>query len=332
MFYADSVQPVKLSTPIVMLCVIGLLSGTVACKRHQESPAADPVPQAISLAPVSHRELDSYFSRQGYDWHTLNLGVPPIIVERFPGDFQELEAGDERKRLFFLSLLPMVLLVNDEISEQRATLIDLCKRYDRNEPLSPFEIRQVTTLAKGYKIDRDPLTDTQARSLLLNRLDILPPSLVLAQAATESGFGTSRFARLGNNLFGEMIFDGTEGIVPRHNPAEGAPPYKARAFPTLLDSLRAYVTNLNTHPAYQDLRIRRAELRARGKTIRGRELADGLLAYSERGNAYIRDIKSFIAVNRLSLLSEVTLRPLVSPAALPHPSSGKDPASQDRNR
>jgi Bax protein len=264
----------------------------------------------VSLEPASHQELNSYFSRHGYDWQTLDLGVPLIIVEKFPVDFQELEAGNERKRLFFLALLPMVLLVNDEISEQRTTLNELCKRYDLNETLSPLELNNVADLAKCYKIEHDPLADAQARTLLFNRLDILPPSLVLAQAAQESAYGTSRFARLGNNLFGEMVYDDTriQGIVPRHNPEDGVPAYRARSFPTLLESLRAYMINLNTHPAYQDLRIRRAELRARGLTIAGRELADGLLAYSERGDAYIRDIKTVIAVNRLSLLSDVALR------------------------
>lgn len=304
---------------LLFVCLLQLLS---ACKQQQASPTG-PVRTVVTLEPASHQELDGYFSRHGYDWQTLNLGVPLIIVEKFPVDFQELEAGNERKRLFFLALLPMVLLVNDEISEQRTTLIELCKRYDQQETLSSLELSHVAELAKCYKVERDPLTDAQARTLLFNRLDILPPSLVLAQAATESAYGTSRFARLGNNLFGEMVYDDPQlqDIIPRHNRKDGMPAYKARSFPTLLDSLRAYMINLNTHPAYQDLRIRRAELRAKGLTIAGRELADGLLAYSERGDAYIHDIKTVIAVNRLSLLSDVALRkssplePLLNPTS-----------------
>src|SRR5512133_887834 len=126
--------------PILALCAVGLLCGPTACKQHQAAPSAEPVRRVFTLDPASRQELDSYFSRHGYDWHTLKLGVPPIIVEKFPGDFQEMEAGDERKRLFFLSLLPMVLLVNNEINEQRSALIDFCARYDRDESLSPDEL------------------------------------------------------------------------------------------------------------------------------------------------------------------------------------------------
>ncbi len=260
------------------------------------------------VAPTSHSELNELFRRLNYDWNALSMGVPPLVVERFPDDYYNLNAGEERKRIFFLSLLPMVLLVNDEILSQRDKLRLLCEQSDRNEPLTDGELEFIIELADQYKVEGNPLVDPIARSLILNRIDILPPSLVLAQAASESAYGTSRFARLGNNIFGEMVFDGSQGIIPRHNPADGMPPYKARKFPTLLASLRAYMINLNTHPAYLDLRIRRAGLRARGSVIRGRELADGLLAYSERGDAYIKDIKTLIAVNRLSLLADVSLR------------------------
>lgn len=281
-----------------------LLSLVTACRRHPPTEVMPPAQPVETLSPATHRDLQAYFLQRSYDWDTLEQGVPPLLIDRFPDDLREVAAGDARKRLFFLSLLPMVLLVNDEIREQRTTLQAIFARYDRKEPVATADIEQVVALANLYKVERDPLTNALARMLLINRVDIIPPSLVLAQAATESAYGTSRFARLGNNLFGEMVFVGDDGIKPLGNPV----PYKARSFPTLVDSLRSYMLNLNTHPAYLELRVHRAAIRARGETPRGRDLANGLLAYSERGPAYIRDIKTVINDSRLSLLSDATLR------------------------
>lgn len=290
-----------------IFALLPLLFGLVGCQNDQEnfssidsatSTALDSASRFEAISPQSRHDLSRYFLEYKYNWNTVKHGVPPLIVEKFPEDFYELAAGSERTRIFFLTLLPIILLVNEEIAAERDTLLELFSRHDRHEPLNKSELELIATAANGYNVDRDPLTDRRARLLLLNRLDKIPPSLALAQAASESAYGTSRFTRLGNNLFGEMVFTASaEGIMPLNRP-EGAK-YRARVFPTLLDSLRAYMHNLNTHPAYQELRQIRAEIQMRGEDVRGMELARGLQSYSTRKEAYVDDIRAIIRANNL---------------------------------
>lgn len=292
----------------VIFALLSLLFGVAGCQNYQKnfssvdsaSPltALDSQRRFETISPQSRHDLYRYFLDYKYNWNTVQHGVPPLIVEKFPDDFYELAAGPERTKTFFLTLLPMILLVNEEIIMERNALLELFARHDRNDFLSTSELEQIAAAAQYYKVKRDPLTDRRARLLLLNRLDKIPPALALAQAASESAYGTSRFARLGNNLFGEMIFSANgDGITPLKRP-EGAK-NRARVFPTLLDSLRAYMLNLNTHPAYQELRQIRAELQMRGENVRGMALAKGLLSYSTRKEAYIDDIRAIIRTNNL---------------------------------
>lgn len=292
---------------IAIFALLPLLIGAVGCQNFSinsspvESAAsteADSQLRYTAISPQSRHDLYRYFDNYEYTWETVKNGVPPLIVEKFPEDFFELAAGSERTKIFFLTLLPMVLLVNEEIAAERRSLLDIFTRHDQNESLNAEEINRITAAATYYKIKSDPLSNRNARLLLLNRLDKIPPSLALAQAACESAYGTSRFARLGNNLFGEMIHgEGVAGIIPL-NRAEGTN-HRARIFPTLLDALRAYMLNLNTHPAYQELRQIRAERQMRGESVRGLELAQGLLSYSTRKEAYIDDIRAIIRANKL---------------------------------
>lgn len=305
----------KRTLPIFAL--LPLLFGSVGCQNYQNPPSTvdtatsevmSPQLRIQAISPQSQDDLRRCFFDYQYSWKTLNHGVPPLIVEKFPDDYYKLAAGSERTKTFFLTLLPMILLVNEEIATERKLLVELFSRFDRNELLSSDEVEQIALSAHNYRVAKDPLTNRQARILLLNRLDQIPPSLALAQAASESAYGTSRFSRLGNNLFGEMVFKkSSEGILPLNRLA-GAK-HRARIFPTLLDSLRAYIFNLNTHPAYQELRQIRAEMQMRGEKARGMELARGLLLYSTRKEAYINDIRAIIRGHNLpKLTANIALR------------------------
>lgn len=305
-----------LSNSITILALLPLLLGGAGCqKSHEVSTSSESAPVALapqikSISPLSRQDLNRYFLEYKYSWNTVNHGVPPLIVEKFPDDFYQLAAGKERSKTFFLTLLPMILLVNEEIEFENRIVSEFFNRHDRHEPLSPLEKETVISIAKKYKIKDDPLQNSQARRLLLNRLAPIPPSLALAQAASESAYGTSRFSRLGNNLFGEMVFTSSaEGITPLKR-EEGAK-HRARIFPTLLDSLRAYVLNLNTHPAYKALREIRTEKLTRGEPVKGIDLVEGLTAYSTRKEAYINDIRAIIRANNLpTLTANASLRKL----------------------
>ncbi|MCH2098860.1 MAG: glucosaminidase domain-containing protein, partial [Pseudomonadales bacterium] len=132
---------------------------------------------------------------------------------------------------------------------------------------------------------------------LLACVDVIPPSLVLAQAATESAWGTSRFARKANNLFGEWCFTAGCGLVPNHR-SQGAT-HEVERFATVSASIDSYFHNLNSHPAYAELRAIRARAREAAATISGADLAAGLMLYSERGEDYVDELRQIIRVNDL---------------------------------
>ena len=159
-------------------------------------------------------------------------------------------------------------------------------------------------LARRYRVSGDPVKDPRARDALLRRVDVIPVSLVLAQAANESAWGTSRFAREGNNLFGIWTWDESKGIVPKKR----APGHRhlVRRFDSIQESVRYYLHNLNSHPAYTQLRILRAHAREQGRPLRGSELAAGLTRYSARGEEYVRLIRQLI--QRYDLASLVARR------------------------
>ncbi len=290
------------------LLFIPLISGSVLAPQPE---AIRPLP-ILSDRPSSHIELEALFSRHNYEWSTLEEGIPSIFLEGLPDDLNRISQVDRKKAVFFLSLLPVVLRVNEEIRAQKNALETLLERYDQGQTLSAVERAQLTAIADEYKVDADPLSSERARQTLLSRVDTLPASLVLAQAATESAYGTSRFARLGNNLFGEWTFIPGTGIIPRKR--QPGRTHEVRSFASIYESVSSYMKNINTHRAYQTLRELRVEMRANGQPLRGEYLAEGLSRYSEQGQAYVRKIKSVIHSNRLQRLTSVIFRPEAEPA------------------
>ena len=150
-------------------------------------------------------------------------------------------------------------------------------------------------------MDHEPGSDDQF-ALLRKRLDVVPPSLILARAANESAWGTSRFATKGNNLFGQWCFSKGCGLVPRGR-AEGAS-HEVAKFSSPYRSVRAYIQNLNRHPTYQLLRDVRLEDRRENAPLSGLELAEGLRGYSERGEEYIEEIRAMIHYNNLEFYDD----------------------------
>jgi Bax protein len=295
-----------------LLVLLIILSGC-----QQTSPPLPPQPAPATVQVVEPADLDtlrSFFTAQGYDWDNLAGGVPPFIVTRFPDDLDHRLPPEEKKRAFLLSMLPMVLMANQAIEAERQEIESLLARHDHQGLLQEEDLRCLQEMVDYYKLPGDPLTDQRARAMLLHRVDILPPSLVLAQAATESGWGTSRFAREGNNLFGQMTFRPGNGIVPANRRKGEIHEYKR--FGTLFESVRSYMRNLNTHAAYREFRDLRAQLRRSGKPLSGVLLADGLNAYSTRNSDYIADVRAVIRANGLDRTNQTFLR-TTSPAATP---------------
>ncbi|MEE4381313.1 MAG: glucosaminidase domain-containing protein [Pseudomonadales bacterium] len=226
--------------------------------------------------------------------------LPAGLQDASLPDFGAIDDVGRKKQAFFEFLLPMVDAHNTWIRDNREFLQGVRDRMVAGVPLTDAEVARLAALADRYEVAFADADDLDAVDLLLFRADVIPPSLVLAQAAAESGWGTSRFARAGNNLFGEWCFSPGCGIVPGRR-REGAT-HEVADFESVAASLESYFLNLNTHEAYRPVRTLRAQARRDGRTVRGVELAAGLLRYSERREAYVEEIRQIIRTNDLGQL------------------------------
>ncbi|WP_372982915.1 glucosaminidase domain-containing protein [Marinobacter sediminum] len=208
-------------------------------------------------------------------------------------DFTSYSDTTEKKAAFFSFLYPRIVLANSRILIERDYLQSLAQKPE----LSEDELQWLNGHAKRLRIDAEPGSKEQF-ALLRKRLDVIPPSLILAQAANESAWGTSRFATKGYNLFGQWCFSKGCGLVPRSR-VEGAN-HEVAKFSSPFRSVRAYIQNLNRHPTYQELRDIRLQDRRGNDPLSGPELAGGLLGYSERGQDYVEEIRAMIQYNNLS--------------------------------
>ena len=209
-------------------------------------------------------------------------------------DFGGYSDVKQKKTAFFDYMLPLVSAANQSIMEQRAELEEMATDADQ---LSFFQQRNLLQLAESYRVDTQTLNNQQVIDQLLLRVAVLPPSLVLAQAAIESAWGTSRFARQGNNLFGQWCYQKGCGLVPLRRSADSR--HEVAKFDSVAAAVDAYLHNLNTHRAYKDLRVLRAELSTAESSATGHQLAQTLLYYSELRQVYVDEVQAVIRINQL---------------------------------
>jgi Bax protein len=198
-----------------------------------------------------------------------------------------------RKAAFFAWLAPVVAQENARLARTREHLQLFEARLAQGLDLRPHEQDQLLIVAAYYRVDTDadPATVVQE---LLRKVDTLPPRLALVQAAIESGWGESRFAREGHNYFGIWTWR-SGGQVPQDR-AEGAV-HSVAGYPDAAAAVRAYLFTLNVGPAYADLRSLRAEARSQGRRPAAGELAAGLRGYSERGPEYVEEVRRLLRIN-----------------------------------
>lgn len=208
--------------------------------------------------------------------------------------------SSDTKQRFIEGLVPLIRQENDRLLSLRGEVTRLLRKIDQKQPLKDREKSRLRELAKRYRVDDDPLQTAEAGKALLKRIDTIPVSLAVAQAATESAWGKSRFAREANNLFGIWTYDESKGLVPKRR-GEGKT-HLVRKFDSRGESVRYYMHNLNSHPAYEALRTIRAEHRRKGEPPDGMGLAEGLESYSAKGQDYIDLIRRVIRQNSLALL------------------------------
>ena len=223
--------------------------------------------------------------------------VKPIRLSLLPNEMKEIESSGKRKSLFIKIILPLVLEENNRIIIDRKKLFSILNKNKNSKD-------EINWLNKKYKqygvVNKDLAT-------LKVRMDIIPVSLAIAQAAKETGWGTSRFAIEGNALFGQWTWSG-EGIKPAGADTDAT--YKVMKFNVLKASVRAYQRNLNTHSSYKKFRFVRAQLRDDNKKLDSLKLAEYLDNYAQTGTEYTKVLKQIIQQNQLKDFDEVKLLPL----------------------
>ncbi|MCH8256389.1 MAG: glucosaminidase domain-containing protein [Proteobacteria bacterium] len=208
-------------------------------------------------------------------------------------DFSQYPAGPERKQAFFDYFSPIIKEENEKILQHRARLEQIMIDPSR----SSGEINWALNTASEYGIKDFDVESKTSWPILLHRVDAIPPSLTLVQAANESAWGTSRFAKEGYNFFGQWCFEPGCGLVPRSR--EPGKQHEVAQFDSPRQSVQRYIFNLNTHNAYKNLRNIRSALREDGEVVTGSKLAEGLIRYSARGQDYISELKEMIQINNL---------------------------------
>ncbi len=262
-----------------------------------------------------YRDVFALFDRLGYTQQAWQAGireVPRVYLSDIPDRWRERASKEiwvaDKKRLFFRVIAPIVLRINELIAEDRKRAKALTERLALGESVGPEDQAWLQELAVRYKLIKsaEDRLDSDRYPELLMRVDIVPPSLALAQAASESGWGTSRFAAEGNSLFGQWTWG--KGLTPKEQRVEAHGDHRIAAFGSTAEAAYAYSLNLNTQDAYHDLRLKRADLRRRNLRISGSVLADTLLRYSERGQAYVDDLKGIMRQNRLDDADDAYLK------------------------
>jgi len=246
-------------------------------------------------APLELKDNTSVVEAKKVEVKKPKQAEKPVIVNVDLPDFSKYRDVKEKKRAFFAFLRPFVEQINTEIEAQRLLVKNLDLQTSSQEHRDEFQ-----RLLKAYKVEASQSITVDnigpLKQELLKRLDIIPVELVLMQAANESAWGTSRFALQANNLFGQWCFRKGCGIVPKGRP-EGET-YEVRKFKSPKQSIRGYFFNINAGYAYEELRTLRATLRAMNEEIDPYVIAEGLIPYSTRREAYVDEIQNMIRINK----------------------------------
>ncbi len=225
-----------------------------------------------------------------------NKLVKPVALDSFPREIKKIENTKKRKEFFIQIVLPLILQENNNIKLDRKRLFSIINKSNN----SNLEKKWLDKKFKQYGIPSKDL------SILKIRMDEVPVSLALAQAAKETGWGTSRFAQEGNALFGQWTWSG-EGLKPKE--ADENKGHKVMRFNVLQASVRAYQRNLNTHSTYKEFRLTRAKLRDAGKPLDSIILSEHLDEYAETGEQYVEILQKIINQNNLKDFDNAKLLP-----------------------
>jgi len=209
----------------------------------------------------------------------------------FPSWYYNIKNIKKQKKAFIEILLPLIQTENQKILNIRKKVIQIF-----NDPaflLKPKDIAFLAKIAKLYKI-KNILNKTE----FLKKIDIIPPSLALTQAAIESGWGKSRFVKLANNLFGHWEYS-NKGLLPKDRYDSIDINYSLKIFPSIEDSIKAYMLNLNRNLAYKEFRNVRYYYRIKHKKFTGLIASTTMDLYSQKRDEYVKLLQKIIKQNHL---------------------------------
>ena len=249
----------------------------------------------VRLSASTIRQL---FEDTGYNLKDVRIKklVKPVALTLLPQEIKMIENTKQRKDFFIQIILPLIIQENNNIRLDRKTLFNIINKNNNTDA-------EKNWLQKKYK---QYGVNSRDLSILKIRMDEIPVSLAIAQAAKETGWGTSRFAQEGNALFGQWTWSG-EGLKPKD--AEKGQGHKVMKFNVLQASVRAYQRNLNTHSTYEDFRKTRAQFRDLKKPLDSIELSKHLNKYAETGNQYVEVLQKIIQQNKLKDFDDAKLLP-----------------------
>lgn len=273
-------------------------SKKVAKKKNKVIEKPEFTQEYDNTVSLSAETASNLFDELNYDLKGVRAGqkVKPIYLTKLPKDLRTLGDTKKKRELFIKIVLPLILDENNKITEDRKKLFKILGKNFNTAGERVWLKRRF----KEYKIDDRDL------SKLKIRMDIIPVSIALAQAANESGWGTSRFALEGNALFGQWTWS-KKGISPKNKDPDES--HKILQFQVLKASVKAYKNNLNTHNAYKEFREVRAQLRQENKQIIGLDLVRYLKAYAAIGEKYVLIIENIIEKNSLTDFDKANLLP-----------------------
>ena len=246
---------------------------------------------------ISARTIISLFEEENYNLKDIRQGkaVDPVFLSKLPTGIANIDNIGDRKKLFIKVILPLIIYENNKIQEDRNYL----NQISREKSLSEQEKVWLDKKFKEYKVKASEIEE------LKKRMDVIPPSLAIAQAAYETGWGTSRFAMEGNSLYGARTWKKGKGIVPNDRGEEQK--FEVLSFKIIRASISSYKKNLNTHQSYNEFRKARAIQRKEKNRVFGLELSQYLNKYSEIGGVYVQRLKKIIEQNSLTDFDESVL-------------------------
>jgi len=301
---ARPIAPLRKMLALGVAAVTGIVLLSIGIGHYTDRKDVTTLPPlALQTTPAERivvndaQRLKRLFDEAGYELASVRTGkttAPRMLLRELPDDFAGLKDTDARKSLFLRAVLPLVLRVNGHIAAQRKQLLSLFDKRQAGTPLLPGEERWLSDIARLYR------TEPGRTATLRRRVAPIPRSLAIAQAAAETGWGSSRFALDGNALFGQWTFTEGEGLKPRDASSDSR--HAVKSYEHLVGSVWDYTRNINSNAAYRLLR----DARARGEHT-GLQLAGYLGRYSERGKAYVELLRNIIRQNDLAPLDTAKL-------------------------